>query len=74
LTFIEAISRALADYSKARRDAKAKKALVVDPFTPELIKRIADEYGYNWRIIRHDGEIIEFTKPINDAESTTPSW
>ena len=74
MTFIEAISRALADYTKARRDAKAKKALAVDPFTPELIKRIADEYGYHWRIIRATGDVIEFTKPINDAESITPSW
>ena len=74
MTFIEAISGALATYAQARRDAKAKKALVEDPFSPELIKRIADEYGYTWRIVRLNGDVIEFTKPVNDAESTTPSW
>ena len=74
MTLIGAISGALAEYERARRDAKAKKALVEDPFSPELIKRIADEYGYNWRIIRMNGDVIEFTKPISDAEATLPSW
>ena len=74
MTFIEAISGALATYAQARRDAKAKKALVEDPFSPELIKRIADEYGYNWRIVRMNGDVIEFTKPVNEAEANMPSW
>ena len=74
MTFIEAISGALSNYARARRDEKAKRILTQDPFSPELIKRIADEYGYNWRIIRMNGEVIEFTKPISDAEATLPSW
>jgi hypothetical protein len=74
LTFIEAISGALATYAQARRDAKAKKALTHDPFTADTIKRIADDYGYNWRIIRMNGDVIEFTKPIKEAEATMPSW
>jgi hypothetical protein len=73
VTFIEAISGALSTYTKARRDSKAKKVLVHDPFSPELIKRIAEEYGYNWRIIRINGDVIEFTKPRNEEEER-PSW
>ena len=74
MTFIEAISGALATYTQARRDAKAKRELTSDPWSPETIKRIAEDYGYSWRIIRIDGTIIEFTKPVNDAEAVSPSW
>ena len=74
MTFLEAIAGALANYSQARRDAALKKTLTTGELTPETIARIAEEYGYSWRIVRINGDVIEFTKPADMSERENPSW
>ena len=74
MTFLEAIAGALSTYARARRDAAIKKSLTAGEITPETIARIAEDYGYSWRIVRLNGDVIEFTKPADMSERENPSW